>query len=160
MSHDPEASSRSYRAFYGEYHNHKELLAYGAATLYLTAVTWVIINGPCGIGPSPKSLIMVLLNIAGVSVSFAFVCWQLKNRRIASEIVAGCNAVLAKAANSIATDSRTHAGIPLPQYLVDAITQANERRTWQGTPRISTVVTLVAMGLWTILAIVHLYCGV
>ena len=148
----------SYREFYGSYHHHKEQLAYAATVLYLGASTWAALEGPSLVGTDTRKLLLSILFAATTISAFAFVAWQLQKRRVAADIVDGCNRLLAGRAEGASAEPKRYAGITLPGTLVDAIHESVEDRAWFRGPRMSEIVTLAAMMAWTVVSFLRIYC--
>lgn len=75
----------------GTYHNHKERMAYNAATLYMAGATALILAPPFWqFYPKPAFVLFVVALIAIAAIGFVYVRWQLRMRRIAAVRVSAC----------------------------------------------------------------------
>lgn len=158
----------SQRDYSGAYHHHKEQMAYAATTLYLAVATAVIVQGPKQLGLDHLDRWYWWLLVAGTPiVAFLFVIWQLWNRRCAADVVAAC---VTAASNQLARDpneplpnrtptpyGKRKGQFDLPQFLIEEINTAAERRGRFGGAVRSEIITYVAMGFWTLAALARLW---
>jgi hypothetical protein len=140
----------SHRSFYGAYHNHKEQIAHGAAILYIGAATALIIRGYDILQPPrAKSTILMLFGLTFL-FGLAFVTWQLWYREFAARVVAACTAISTRLLleNQPAFDSTPteYFGVSFPQSLVNELRARNRR------PGTGSVMTILAMILWSLVA--------
>ena len=149
----PDEIIVAHRDYYGSYHHHKEVMAYGAATLYISAATAVILKGGEVLGSgNPRCVISTLLILSFI-VGHAFVIWQLAKREVAANIVRAATTVLSRLGvpNSPAPDmapTRWH-DLELPRVLVDELNGATGPGAVLGGARTASVLTVVAMLGWS-----------
>jgi len=146
------------RDHWAAYHNHKEQMAYGAATLYLAFVAAVAIK-PATIwmpGIRRTQFLSALLVVASTSLSFAL--WQLRKREFAADVVKACGNLLTRALGGGLTDSdrapAVHGEHEMPQFLVSEILTI--RQPFQG-PRFSAVLTYLLMLGGTVVAVCRMW---
>lgn len=147
---------RSSRDYYGQYHHHKELMAYGATVLYVTAASWLTFTNQDPLGAGAQRLPRLLLFSLLALTALLFVWWQLRQRRFAADMVEACTRILARSLNqqdaaNVPTDTRLYNGLQLPHFLVDELVVVAESRRFfrgTGTPEVLTVAVVV---IWTIL---------
>jgi hypothetical protein len=73
------------------YHNHKESMAYNAATLYVAASSALILTKPFWCGYSTEAFIMFIVLLIGIAaMALFYVRWQLSMRRDAAVRFGGC----------------------------------------------------------------------
>ena len=147
----------SWRDFYGSYHHHKEGMAYAATMVYATGTAWVTFKTPFRSGAEGQTLLMLMMFVAAAAL-WLFIIWQLRNRRLAAEIVAACNSLLArrldKADASVswkpATFDLLHC--ELPETLIDEVKRVRKQTAWNAGPRVSNTITYWSLGLLTAIA--------
>ncbi len=149
-----------HRGFYGQYHQHKEQMAYAASVVYIAGAAALMYADTDSLG-SDKGLKIIFAIVVAVA-AFAFVIWQLRLRQIASDVVEACERILARLANNEyftePSDPRTYKGLNFPQFLVDEIVSvANSRKLFRGAP-ISGLITYAIMLATSVLALVHMVC--
>jgi hypothetical protein len=141
---------RTSRNFYGQYHQHKELMAYGVTILYLTAASWITFSDkkPLASGPTflPQLLLLIVLGVSAC----AFITWQLKNRRFAAVFVEACTRLMTDSVNEqseqqVLTDSREYHGLLLPHFVVDELVFVAESRKWFRGPIVSEMLTAISI---------------
>lgn len=157
---------RSHRDYYGQYHHHKEQMAYAATTLYLGAASYVFIQGHKVWCWGSAWLVVVML-FCSFLLSFIFVCWQLRNRACAADIVMACTRIstdlLERAGKSASRGSGSKDGsckntteLKLPKRLEEELDAINKDRCWWSKlwggagASLSATVTLSAMLLWAL----------
>jgi hypothetical protein len=77
---------------YETYHNHKEVMAYTASTLYLSAATAVLVAAP----PVPRSFALLLATVILALLGFLYVEWQLRQRQAAAGRAEACSTVASR----------------------------------------------------------------
>ncbi len=121
----PDEIMVAHRDYYGSYHHHKEIMAYGAATLYIGAATAVILKGRGVFGIGDSRCVLSTLLVLSFIVGHAFVIWQLANREVAANIVRAATTVLSRFAipNNAAPDMMPTPwhGLELPRVLVQEL---------------------------------------
>ena len=157
---DREKLLIAHRDYYGQYHHHKEQMAYAATALYLVAAAWLMFDSSELIASGPqKCYRAIFIAIVGVA-AVAFVTWQLWQRRFAANVVEACTRLLARAGGSeppsTLVDPRMYNGILLPHFLVDELVTVAEAPGCVRGPRISELITYVTMAGTAILVILHL----
>src|SRR5262245_5477643 len=82
------------------YHNHKELMAYLATTLYVSAAAVAAFSNDVWSGlKAPRSWVMVGMVIGAWAITHVFVSWQLRNRANAAHRIANSMNELIEAAD-------------------------------------------------------------
>lgn len=148
---------RSSRDYYAQYHNHKELMAYGATVLYVTGAASLVLSS--GQERAAASSLPALLAIALTAViGLLFVAWQFRNRRIAALVVEACTKLLTRSLSADEvkkwqTDPLVYCGQTLPHFLVDEMVAVGESRRGFRNPLVPEGLTYVIMGTWAILAV-------
>lgn len=154
---DPDEIIASHRDYYGAYHHHKERMAYGVATLYIGAATAVILKGRDVLGGGDPRCVVSMVLALSFLVGHAFVIWQLANREQAANIVRAATAVLSRLArpNGPAPDMTTTPwqGLELPRVLVEELNSPARPGSFLGGARTASVLTVVAMLGWSLLAV-------
>jgi hypothetical protein len=130
----------SYRNDYGQYHHHKEVMAYGATVLYVTAAVWITFQptNPLMAGGPGWLLPRLILLLVTAALTFAFIVWQLRQRRFAADMVAACTNLLARSIPgqppSWPTDAVPYNGVQLPHVIVDELIGVEQQRgAFRGT---------------------------
>jgi hypothetical protein len=149
-----------HRNYYGTYHHHKESMAYTAATLYLAAATALMIGKP-EVWSSVSACLVVVLLISSCAISFMFVGWQLYQRAIAADIVMACTSIttlLLTPTDRAAPNASPgrYRGLLFPQILVDELITLEQNRTLLGGSRQAAILTLIAMLLWSVGALLRI----
>ncbi len=136
----------SYRDYYGQYHHHKERMAYEATVLYLGGAAWLLFRETeC---PLPWDQLFFIIVVG--AVAFFFVCWQLRNRRDAANRVEASMRLLARLVGSKSfAQIGAHECKGVPQFLC-------RLRRWG--PRFSEYLTLAVMVLTLILGAFRVLC--
>ena len=152
---------RSTRDHYASYHHHKEQMAYGAATLYVGALTAAALTPSRVWEPAISKTWFLVASHAVAAVAFVFVGWQLRKREFAADLVRGCGALLAEdlagQTKGAELQPATHGEHQFPAALVSRLNAiARERGLFQG-PRLSELITYVVMGLWTAIAVLRVW---
>ena len=142
---DPEEFVHRHREFYGQYHQHKEQLAYAATALYLGgSAALVYIDSADRAHTTLKVVFAATLFVAAV----AFVAWQLCQRQLAADVVEACERLLARGipSTSVASlDPRVYRGLHMPHFLMDEMVAFVESHRWfKGAP-LSASITFFAM---------------
>ena len=93
-------------------------------------------------------------------MSFLFVCWQLRQREIAADIVIACTELISQQIESPDfkpdTQAEKYKELHFPKSLVDQINKvSNSRRCLEG-PRKSEAITYIAIIVWAILATISI----
>ena len=153
---DPDEIIASHRSYYGSYHNHKETMAYGGATLYIGAATAVILKSRELLEVQPRCVVSVLL-VLGFFLGHAFVMWQLANREEAANMVRAATTVLSRLRlpNSPPPDmtpTRWY-DVELPRVLVDEVNRTAGRSPFLGGARAASVLTVLVMLAWSAVAV-------
>jgi hypothetical protein len=156
MALDIDDLLKAHRDFYGQYHHHKEQMAYGATVLYLMGALWLAVQGPTFRRSNGWDDQLTLILLAGGLSGWVFVVWQLLKRKFAAEVVAACTNLLTRRLNSPGVDFKTDpvrvGEVFFPHSLVDEITQVRQDTgSW-----VSAIVTIVLMASWTLLAVLRL----
>ncbi len=152
---------KSTRDHWAAYHNHKEQMAYGAATLYLAATTAAAIT-PARIWEPTISKLWFILSINALGlVAISFVRWQLGKREFAADLVKACGDLLTEnlsgGEKSAALTAAPYGEHQFPAVLADRLAKiADDRKLLEG-PRTSEFITYVAMGLWTCVAVIRVW---
>ena len=130
-----------HRGFYGQYHQHKEKMAYSASVVYIAGAAALMYADTDSLG-SDKGLKITFAIVVAVA-AFAFVIWQLRLRRLASDVVEACERILARLANNEdftkLSDPRTYKSLNFPHFLVDEIVSVADSRKLSG-PRCRSAV--------------------
>ena len=140
----------SYRDYYGQYHHHKEQMAYAATVLYLAAAAWLMFAKPDVFEPGPQKWYRVSFIVIVAVAALAFVFWQLRQRQFAANIVEASTQLLTRLGGGDSftlVDSRIYNGILLPHFLVDelvAVAQARSCIRGAGVSELITYITTVA----------------
>lgn len=133
------------REFYGEYHHQKEQMAYAATALFLTGAAWLMYDSTAQV----SGLMVALALVIGVA-AFAFVAWQLRQRRFAADMVEACERLLActlsnNQSPAPLTDTRLYNGLLIPHFLVDEMVAiADARKPFRGA-LLSELITYLTM---------------
>lgn len=149
-----------HRDFYGQYHHHKEQMAYAASVLYLAGAAALMYADMGSLGLE-KTLQITFASVVFVA-AFAFVVWQLRQRQLAADVVEACERLLTRLAGSKAsptsTDPRTYNGLHLPFFLVDELViVAESRKPFRGAC-ISELITYVTMLAAAVLVVMRMTC--
>jgi hypothetical protein len=108
------------------YHNHKEIVAYAATTLYTSAAVATAVSKDTWEGLSrPRAWVLVSAAIVGWAITSGFVWWQLRMRSDAARRVAAYFNDLVAAA-TLPTDARVSTTAPLlPKLLTHVVLVAS-----------------------------------
>jgi hypothetical protein len=147
----------AHRDYYGSYHHHKEAMAYGAATLYIGAATAVVLKGGELLGTGDSRCVISMLLFFSFVVGHAFVIWQLVNREVAANIVRAATTLLSRLPCPKTPEPDTTAtlwhGVELPRVLVEELSSSSRKGGFLGGARTASVLTVVAMLGWSLLAL-------
>lgn len=156
----PAEVMAAHRDYYGSYHHHKETMSYTAATLYIGATTAIILKRPAVLEIGSPRCVLSLLLFLGFVVGHAFVIWQLYQRETGANIVRATTVLLTRLTvpNQPAPDMTATPwhGIELPRVLVDELTSCSRPVGVLGGARTASVMTVVAMLGWSLLALLAL----
>lgn len=146
----------SYRDYYGNYHNHKEQMGYGAAVLFLGLASAAIVQDRLPSQQSGPGAVEIVMGVLTAGVAFLFVWWQLRRREDAADMVKACTVLLARSvASQLGSPSLAPTqwrGISVPADLATELnTIAGDRRIL-ADPRLSEVLTYFTMALWAVVA--------
>jgi hypothetical protein len=138
----------SYRDYYGQYHNHKEQMAFSAAALYLTSATALVLMDTCTFKELMKGMPLIAISLSAV-LAFIFICWQLENRILAAAIVKACDELLADIEGGCDLEYGDYKNIKFPKLLIYKL--EGERKStfvsfFKG-PWISTLITLLGLSI-------------
>jgi hypothetical protein len=137
------------------YHHHKETMAYAGTALYLSAASAVSFKGPKIWDLGTQRIWTLVLLIFTAAISFAFVGWQLFNRRRAANIVNACIDLSTALISSDATpDVAPYQiyGLTLPKCLADRINKITSDRCCLQVLPFSELLTYLIMFAWTVFA--------
>ncbi len=145
----------SYRDYYGEYHHHKERMAYESTVLYLGAAAWLLFKEL----DSPLSCYQVFFVIIVAVAAVVFIVWQLWKRRDAADVVEASTRLLSRPVCSeslVRVGPSKYKNLPLPQFLVDELEKVDEERDCIRGPAVSELLTYVTIGSTLILVVCRL----
>ena len=151
----------NHRDFYGQYHQHKEQMAYAASALYLAGVAALLYADPNSL--SNLKALKVLFSVLIFIAAFVFVGWQLLQRQLAADVVEACERLLARGtgegSGSALADPRVYKGLHMPHFLVDELVVVAESRKMLGGARVSTLVTYITMFFAAVLIVARVFFG-
>lgn len=147
------------REFYGEYHHQKEQMAYAATALFLTGAAWLVYDATDQVSGLKVALALVI----GVA-AFAFVAWQLRQRRFGADMVEACERLLARTLSDNQSpaplaDVRMYNGLPMPHFLFDELVAiAEARKPFRGALLSEFITYLTMLASAAIVVAQVLYC--
>ena len=150
----------SYRDYYGQYHHHKEQMAYAATVLYLAAAAWLMFAKPDVLESGPQKWYRVSFIVIIAVASLAFVCWQLRQRRSAANIVEASTRLLTRLVGGetlTLVDPRDYNSLLLPHFLVDELVAVAEARSCIRGAGVSELITYATMVATFILVVFRLF---
>lgn len=133
------------REFYGEYHHHKEQMAYAATVLFLTGAAWLVYDTTAQVSGLKVALALVIGGAA-----FTFVAWQLRQRRFGADMVEACERLLARTlsddqSQTPLADVRIYNSLQMPHFLFDELVDiAEARKPFRGA-LLSELITYLTM---------------
>ena len=149
----------SYLNYYGQYHHHKEQMAYAATVLYLAAAAWLMFAKPDFLECGPQKWYRVTFIVIIAVAALAFVFWQLRQRRFAANIVEASTRLLMRLVGGeplTLVDPRFYNGLLMPHFLVDELVAVAEMRSWIRGAGVSELITYATMVTTSVLVVLRL----
>jgi hypothetical protein len=149
----------SYHDYYGQYHHHKEQMAYSATVLYLAGAAWLVFAKPDVLDLCPQKWYRIAFVTIVAIAAFAFVVWQLRQRRFAANVVEASTRILTRLGSGEAItlfDARDYKGLLLPHFFVDELVTVAEARSGIRGAGVSELITYATMVLAAILVALQL----
>lgn len=156
---DREQLLVSCRDYYGQYHHHKEQMAYAATVLYLAAAAWLMFAKPDILESGPQKWYGVIFIVFIAVAALAFVFWQLRQRRFAANVVEASTRLLTRLGGGetpALVDPRVYNGLLLPHFLVDELVAVAEARSCVRGAGVSELITYATMVATSILVVLRL----